>query len=72
MKVDGAPKLLRRGIRAVAIVFIFIAVSRLPQATAQQTGSRGDQGDGTCRNPILNADYPDVDVEQLGDTYLVK
>ncbi|MHC4178037.1 MAG: glycoside hydrolase family 43 protein [Planctomycetota bacterium] len=32
-------------------------------------GSWGDQGDGTYRNPILNADYPDVDVEQLGDTY---
>ena len=33
------------------------------------TGSWGDQGDGTYKNPILNADYPDVDVEQLGDTY---
>jgi beta-xylosidase len=35
----------------------------------QQTGSWGDQGDGTYRNPILCADYPDVDVEQVGDTY---
>ncbi len=34
-----------------------------------QTGSWGDQGDGTYRNPILNADYPDVDVEQVGGTY---
>ncbi len=34
-----------------------------------QTGSWGDQGDGTYKNPILNADYPDVDVEQFGDTY---
>ena len=34
-----------------------------------KTGSWGDQGDGTYKNPILNADYPDVDVEQLGDTY---
>jgi beta-xylosidase len=33
------------------------------------TGSWGDQGDGTYKNPILNADYPDVDVEQKGDTY---
>ncbi|MCX7011339.1 MAG: family 43 glycosylhydrolase, partial [Candidatus Sumerlaeota bacterium] len=32
-------------------------------------GSWGDQGDGTYKNPILNADYPDVDVEQAGDTY---
>lgn len=38
-------------------------------ASAQQTGSWGDQGDGTYKNPILNADYPDVDVEQVGDTY---
>ncbi|MWW23258.1 glycoside hydrolase family 43 protein [Algibacter lectus] len=33
------------------------------------TGSWGDQGDGTYKNPILNADYPDVDVEKVGDTY---
>ena len=39
------------------------------QASEPQTGTWGDQGDGTYRNPILNADYPDVDVEQLGDTY---
>ncbi len=32
-------------------------------------GSWGDQGDGTYRNPILNADYPDVAVRQVGDTY---
>jgi len=38
------------------------------QSTAR-TGSWGDQGDGTYRNPILIADYPDVDVEQRGDTY---
>ena len=38
-------------------------------ATGANTGSWGDQGDGTYKNPILNADYPDVDVEQLGDTY---
>jgi beta-xylosidase len=34
-----------------------------------QSGSWGDQGDGTFKNPILNGDYPDVDIEQLGDTY---
>lgn len=31
--------------------------------------SWGDQGDGTYLNPVLNADYPDCDVEQVGDTY---
>ena len=42
-----------------------------PDAASQgpRIGSWGDQGDGTYRNPILNADYPDVDVEQVGDTY---
>lgn len=34
-----------------------------------QTGSWGDQGDGTYRNPILNADYPNVDIEQVGTIY---
>jgi beta-xylosidase len=38
-------------------------------AVLAETGSWGDQGDGTYRNPILNADYPDVDVEQVGYTY---
>ena len=38
-------------------------------AVAAETGSWGDQGDGTYKNPILNADYPDVDIEKLGDTY---
>ncbi|GAL67254.1 beta-xylosidase [Jejuia pallidilutea] len=30
-----------------------------------QIGSFGDQGDGTYINPILNADYPDSDIEQV-------
>jgi len=34
-----------------------------------KTGSWGDQGDGTYKNPILNADYPDIDIEQVEDTY---
>ncbi|WP_084883642.1 glycoside hydrolase 43 family protein [Vibrio sp. qd031] len=32
-------------------------------------GSWGDQGDGTYINPVLNADYPDSDIEKVGDTY---
>jgi len=36
---------------------------------AARVGSWGDQGDGTYVNPILNADYPDVDIERLGDVY---
>ncbi|MFV9551401.1 glycoside hydrolase 43 family protein [Algibacter sp. PT7-4] len=34
-----------------------------------QTGHFGDQGNGTYINPVLNADYPDSDIEQVGDTY---
>ncbi|WP_204274600.1 glycoside hydrolase family 43 protein [Vibrio astriarenae] len=34
-----------------------------------ETGSWGDQGDGTYTNPVLNADYPDSDIERVGDTY---
>jgi len=49
------------------IATLFVAGSVL--AAGPQVGSWGDQGDGTYRNPILNADYPDVDIEQDGDTY---
>jgi beta-xylosidase len=33
------------------------------------TGSWGDQADGTYRNPVLNADYPDSDVVEHNGTY---
>ena len=35
----------------------------------QQTGSWGDQGDGTYKNPILESNYPDNDVIREGKTY---
>ena len=38
-------------------------------AAEPRTGTWGDQGDGTYRNPILNGDYPDVDIEQAGEAY---
>ncbi len=38
-------------------------------AGAQQTGSWGDQGNGTYINPILNADYSDPDVIRVGKKY---
>lgn len=39
---------------------------------APRTGSWGDQGNGTYRNPVLNADYSDPDVIQVGaDFYMV-
>ena len=39
------------------------------EPSGRHTGTWGDQGDGTFLNPILNGDYPDVDIEQVGDTY---
>ena len=33
------------------------------------TGSWGDQGDGTFRNPVLNSNYPDSDVEKFGEKW---
>ena len=38
-------------------------------ADRPHTGSWGDQGDGTYRNPVLNGDYPDSDVVEHGGTY---
>jgi len=55
------------GFRCAAAA-VFLLLSPMFCALAQ-SGSWGDQGDGTYRNPILNADYPDVDIEQAGDTY---
>jgi len=48
---------------------LFVVVLACNTQAASQTGSWGDQGDGTYKNPMLNADYPDVDIEQVGDTY---
>ena len=34
-----------------------------------KVGAWGDQGNGTYRNPVLFADYPDPDAIRVGDTY---
>lgn len=41
----------------------------LHDVLAQQTGSWGDQGNGSYKNPILEANYPDNDVIRVGDTF---
>jgi beta-xylosidase len=56
-------------VKSVPAWMIAFVLTSTTLAGEPRTGSWGDQGDGTYRNPILNADYPDVDVEQLGDTY---
>jgi len=50
------------------MVVLVVALSCGARAESE-TGSWGDQGDGTYKNPMLNGDYPDVDIEQVGDTY---
>jgi len=53
-------------VRAVTLFLLFLNVLSL---YAQQIRNWGDQGDGTYRNPILNADYSDPDVIRVGNTY---
>ncbi len=36
---------------------------------SSEIGSWGDQGDGTYKNPVLNADFPDSDVVEHEGTY---
>jgi beta-xylosidase len=53
----------------VNYLFLLLVLTISNQSIFSQSQYWGDQGDGTYRNPILNADFPDVDVEQFGDTY---
>jgi beta-xylosidase len=53
----------RQTFLSLAILF-FITTLRL---TAQKFQS--DNGDGTFTNPVINADFPDPDVIQVGDNY---
>src|SRR5688572_27692689 len=46
------------------LVLILLIATNAP---AQKYSS--DNGDGTYTNPVINADFPDPDVVQVGDTY---
>ena len=52
--------------KALALTFLVLNVIAL---NAQAPRNWGDEGDGTYRNPILNADYSDPDVIRVGNTY---
>ena len=52
--------------KSALIIWIILAAQI---AGAQQTGSWGDQGDGTYKNPILESNYPNNDVIRVGDTF---
>src|SRR5471030_2896372 len=50
----------------------FFAGIAYAQSPKMQPGVWGDQGDGTYKNPVLNADYSDPDVIRVGsDFYMV-
>ncbi|WP_082467866.1 MULTISPECIES: glycoside hydrolase family 43 protein [unclassified Sphingomonas] len=46
-----------------------LATALLTGGTAAAQVWRSDQGDGTYRNPVLFADYPDPDIIRVGDDY---
>ena len=49
------------------IVLSIIVFSHI--SLAQKKGSWGDQGNGTYKNPVLEANFPDNDVIKVKDTY---
>ncbi len=55
--------------KLLAVLLLALLAAIVSPANGDETGSWGDQGDGTYKNPVLNGDYPDVDIERLGDTY---
>ncbi len=50
-------------------VFLCLMTTFFAGVSAKTTLDWGDMGDGTYKNPILNADYSDPDVIRVGDTY---
>ena len=51
----------------ISAIFLFTCFSSL--CFAQQTEKWGDQKDGTYANPVLPADYSDIDVIRVGNDY---
>ena len=56
----------------MVIRFIFLLLTVMTVATnlsATIPLDWGDQGNGTYRNPVINADYSDPDVIRVGEKY---
>jgi len=51
------------------MAFACLAMLCSPRLVAQQPLLWGDQGNGTYKNPVLNADYSDPDVVRVGRKY---
>lgn len=58
-------KIIVRTAALLVLLSVFPSISIL----AQQRLDWGDQGNGTYKNPVLNADYSDPDVIRVGDKY---
>ena len=57
--------------RLICVLLIVIAttVQAIGLTTASDSLAWGDQGDGTYRNPVINADFSDPDVIRVGERY---
>ncbi|HYO09498.1 MAG TPA: glycoside hydrolase 43 family protein [Tepidisphaeraceae bacterium] len=58
-------------IATCAAVLISLSAAATAVADVGNIGPWGDQGDGTYKNPILPADYSDIDAIRVGDEYFV-
>jgi beta-xylosidase len=57
-------------ISGIKIILLFISLQiGFPVARAQMTEKWGDQGDGTYRNPVIPADFSDLDAIRVGNDY---
>jgi beta-xylosidase len=58
--------------RNFIILFLYLSIASIDQTVAQNNLSKvwvPDNGDGTYKNPVLNADYSDPDVIRVGEDY---
>ena len=59
--------------KKVFVLFLLLLGMVSPGAAAEESDYQqvwtADQGDGTYVNPLLNADFPDIDVIRVGDVY---
>ena len=55
--------------RIMVLPIALLLTTLSPTVNAQQRLDWGDQGNGTYKNPVLNADYSDPDVIRVDDKY---
>lgn len=60
---------IHKTIRIKIFLFVFLGLLTSSQLFSQQTAKWGDQGDGTYRNPVIPADYSDIDAIRVGSDY---